>query len=394
MEISTRVSLSIICLLLSQFGIAFAADEERSCEHHVAQWLDPASGEVLQVGQVFDRLASTRIVLLGEAHTTAAHHRWQQYMLAALHSRHANLIVGFEMLPRRAQAVLDAWTAGKLTEKEFLEQSQWQKVWGYDAGLYLPLLNFVRLNRLPAIALNIDRELVSLVGQQGWQALSDEQRMGLAEPAPASDDYRETPDAENETIGGAVTSTPSGMGAWICTTSSPASTLLLSFMSSTNTIQPPARSIPLQLGASESQSVLAQTDTLSPVLRASDRARWKLDTRSFTAVLMRFVEIRLPIAGIPTASSTATTAKVTINSMRVTPSACIFPIGQYIDALRQDWHDLPINGRNKPANGICSEIARRPFACCAADQAAWARQPGHVSGFLRAVTVATLGRPV
>lgn len=192
MKSGVRFCLSIASLLFSLFGSVFAADDERSCEHHVAQWLDPASGEVLQVREVFDRLVSTRIVLLGEAHTTAAHHRWQQYMLSGLHSRNANLIVGFEMLPRRAQAALDAWTAGKLTEKEFLEQSQWQQVWGYDADLYLPLLQFVRLNRLPAIALNIDRELVSQVGQQGWQALSDEQRMGLAEPAPASDDYRDS----------------------------------------------------------------------------------------------------------------------------------------------------------------------------------------------------------
>jgi uncharacterized iron-regulated protein len=189
---SARVCLSIACLLLSQFGIAFAADEQRSCEHYVAQWLDPASGEVLQAEQVFERLAGTRIVLLGEAHTTASHHRWQQYMLSALHSRNARLIVGFEMLPRRVQAALDAWSKGELTETEFLEQAQWQKVWGYDADLYLPLLHFVRLNRLPAIALNIDRELVSQVGQQGWRALSDEQRMGLSEPAPASDDYRDS----------------------------------------------------------------------------------------------------------------------------------------------------------------------------------------------------------
>jgi len=189
---SARNCLSIACLLLFQFGSAFAADEEPGCEHHVAQWLKPVSGEVLQVEQVFDQLASTRIVLLGEAHTTAAHHYWQQYMLSGLHSRNANLIVGFEMLPRRVQAALDDWVAGKLTEKEFLEQSEWQKVWGYDADLYLPLLRFVRLHRLPAIALNIDRELVSLVGQQGWQALSDEQRMGLAKPAPASDDYRDS----------------------------------------------------------------------------------------------------------------------------------------------------------------------------------------------------------
>ena len=192
MKSSARYCLSIICLLFALSGITFAADDDSSCNHHIGQWLDPASGDVVQVEQVFDRLASTRIVLLGEAHTTAAHHRWQLYMLSALHSRHANLVVGFEMLPRRVQASLDDWSAGKLTEEEFLEQSQWQKVWGYDAGLYLPLLHFARLNRLSTVALNIDRKLVSQVSQQGWQALDEDERMGLSDPASASDAYRDS----------------------------------------------------------------------------------------------------------------------------------------------------------------------------------------------------------
>jgi len=178
--------------VLAQSGVTFAADEDSSCDHHVAQWLDPASGDVVQVEEVFERLAGSRIVLLGEAHTTVAHHRWQLYMLSALHSREANLIVGFEMLPRRVQASLDDWSAGKLTQEEFLEQSQWQKVWGYDPGLYLPLLHFARLNRLPTVALNIDRKLVSQVSQQGWQSLDEAQRMGLSDPAPASDAYRDS----------------------------------------------------------------------------------------------------------------------------------------------------------------------------------------------------------
>ena len=192
MKSSARYCLSIICLLFALSGITFAADDDSSCNHHIGQWLDPASGDVVQVEQVFDRLASTRIVLLGEAHTKAAHHRWQLYMLSALHSRHANLVVGFEMLPRRVQASLDDWSAGKLTEEEFLEQSQWQKVWGYDAGLYLPLLHFARLNRLSTVALNIDRKLVSQVSQQGWQALDEDERMGLSDPASASDAYRDS----------------------------------------------------------------------------------------------------------------------------------------------------------------------------------------------------------
>ena len=189
---SVRVCLLCLLLLLSRVGLAQDEAEASSCNHHVAQWLDPASGEVLGVEKLYARLSATRIVLLGEAHTTAAHHRWQHYMLAALHSRNSNLMVGFEMLPRRLQSVLNAWSAGELTEEEFLEQSQWDKVWGYDAGFYLPLLHFARLNRLPTLALNVDRELISKVALRGWSEIAEDQRRGLSDPAPASDAYRES----------------------------------------------------------------------------------------------------------------------------------------------------------------------------------------------------------
>jgi uncharacterized iron-regulated protein len=95
LKISASYCISIVCLMLAQTGVTFAADEDSSCDHHVALWLDPANGDVVQVDEVFDRLARARIVLLGEAHTTVAHHRWQLYMLSALHSRQANLVVGF-----------------------------------------------------------------------------------------------------------------------------------------------------------------------------------------------------------------------------------------------------------------------------------------------------------
>ncbi|MCP4388621.1 MAG: hypothetical protein GY802_10020, partial [Gammaproteobacteria bacterium] len=100
-----RIYLIALFLLLPQTGFAQSDSADNSCDQHVAQWLDPASGETLGLEKVFERIEGTRIVLLGEAHTTLAHHRWQHYMLAALHSRNANMMVGFEMLPRRAQSV-------------------------------------------------------------------------------------------------------------------------------------------------------------------------------------------------------------------------------------------------------------------------------------------------
>jgi len=187
-------SLARICFLgFIIFSVPLQADEsDQSCAAHVAQWLDPASGEVLKQNKLFNRLGKASVVLLGEAHTSAAHHRWQHYMLAALHSRWPNMVVGFEMMPRAAQAVLDDWSAGRIGEQEMLEGVRWREVWGFDPDLYLPLLHFVRQNRLPSLALNVDRELVSMVGEKGWEAVDKSRREGLSEPAPASQAYRES----------------------------------------------------------------------------------------------------------------------------------------------------------------------------------------------------------
>ena len=172
------------------FSAVSADDGPPQCHLHPAQWLDPSSGRAIMPERLFAGLADKPVVLLGEAHDNREHHRWQHYMLAALHARNPDMILGLEMLPRRVQPVLDDWSQGKLEEAAFLEQSEWADLWGYDASLYLPLLHFARLHRLPTIALNVDRQLVAKVGSEGWQSLEPGERMGLSDPAPASAEYR------------------------------------------------------------------------------------------------------------------------------------------------------------------------------------------------------------
>jgi len=178
------------CLLMSGFGVASAAAGPPQCNLQPAQWLDPSSGRSIASERLFEGLAEKPVVLLGEVHDNREHHLWQHYMLAALHARNPDMILGLEMLPRRVQPVLDDWSLGKLDEAAFLEQSEWADLWGYDASLYLPLLHFARLHRLPTVALNVDRQLVSKVGAGGWQSLAPGEREGLSEPAPASAEYR------------------------------------------------------------------------------------------------------------------------------------------------------------------------------------------------------------
>ncbi len=154
------------------------------------RWVSPQRepGPIL-ISPDFDALASRQAVLLGESHDSFEHHRWQLQTLAALYSRRPDMIIGFEMFPRRVQPALDRWVRGEMNEQDFLEQSEWHKVWNYDPALYLPLFHFARMNRIPMLALNVDRKLTSLVSERGWDAVPVELREGVSKPAPASRDY-------------------------------------------------------------------------------------------------------------------------------------------------------------------------------------------------------------
>jgi uncharacterized iron-regulated protein len=156
------------------------------------RWSDPAGGGAIARQELFTRLADKRIVLLGERHDSAEHHRWQLHTLAALNAVADGMSVGFEMFPRRVQPALDRWAAGELEERGFLDEADWETVWAFDESLYLPLFDFVRLHRLPMVALNVERTLVSRTREEGWANIPEADREGVSDPAPASDAYLET----------------------------------------------------------------------------------------------------------------------------------------------------------------------------------------------------------
>jgi uncharacterized iron-regulated protein len=178
-------------LVAAAIGLSGAhANAETACATP-GGWLDVKSGRSIDRGELFrDLAAKTTVVLLGESHTDVDDHRWQLQTLAALHGRGGNIVVGFEAFPRRLQSVLGDWVEGKLSDEAFLKASEWRQVWGYDAALYMPLFQFARLNRIPMIALNVERKLVSQVGQQGWEGVPASEREGLSDPAPASPAYQ------------------------------------------------------------------------------------------------------------------------------------------------------------------------------------------------------------
>ncbi|WP_343055089.1 ChaN family lipoprotein [Azospirillum oleiclasticum] len=149
------------------------------------------AGRPLETAGLIARAARAPAVLLGEHHDSPEHHRWQLQTIAAIHARNPDIAIGLEMFPRRAQPALDRWTAGQTGEAEFLRESDWDRVWGYPAELYLPILHFARMNRIPLVALNVERALVSRTAREGWAAIPAADREGVGNPARPTDAYLE-----------------------------------------------------------------------------------------------------------------------------------------------------------------------------------------------------------
>ena len=184
--------LVVVSIAVAGLAATAAGAPSASCLSP-GQWYTPAGERTVAIAPptLLKNLAAKHVVLLGERHDDADHHRWQLQVIAALHAQQLNLVIGMEMLPRRAQPVLDQWVAGGLTESELLARTEWARVWGFDASMYLPILHFARLNRIPVAAVNVDRAIVSEVGAKGFAAVPEERREGVGAPAAARRAYRD-----------------------------------------------------------------------------------------------------------------------------------------------------------------------------------------------------------
>ncbi len=173
-----------VLLLLSETR----AHAQESCVPP-GRYYNPAAQQSVSIEEALRRASKHQVVLLGEHHDNAEHHRWQLHTIAALAALRPKIALGLEMVPRRLQPVLDRWTKGQLSEDAFLKQLNWDAIWSFDIQYYLPLFHLARMQRIPLHALNVERELFNRVTREGWDAIPQNKREGVTTPAPASKDY-------------------------------------------------------------------------------------------------------------------------------------------------------------------------------------------------------------
>src|SRR5262249_49511401 len=88
--------------------------------------------------------------------------------------------------------VLDDYLAGKISEHDFLKNTEYFDRWGFDYRLYRPIFLYAKDNKVPMIALNAETELTEKVGKVGLNGLSNTDRNRLPKDIDKSDSaYRE-----------------------------------------------------------------------------------------------------------------------------------------------------------------------------------------------------------
>ncbi len=138
--------------------------------------------DIQSFDRVMKQLQKSRVIYVGEEHTDYGCHLLQLRIIQALFQADPKLAIGMEMFPRSSQKALDGYINGTIkSEREFLRQSDYFSVWGYDYRLYRGIIGYARLHKIPIIGLNLDKKIVSQVFRRGnMDDLSEKQLKAIA----------------------------------------------------------------------------------------------------------------------------------------------------------------------------------------------------------------------
>ncbi len=138
-------------------------------------------GDPINFAQLLGDLDRARVIYVGESHDQIEHHQIQVRMIQALTAKGKDVVIGMEMFERSQQLILDRWSQELLTEEEFLKEIQWETTWGMDYELYKGILDMAKDHHLKVLALNVPRDFVRRVAENGTDKLSSAEKKRLPE---------------------------------------------------------------------------------------------------------------------------------------------------------------------------------------------------------------------
>ena len=165
----------ILCLtIIPALPLAVLAGQPESMDLLVIR-LEAAQ----RLSEFSEKLATKRVVYVGEAHTAYQDHLVQLELLRQLHSHNPDVAIGVEWFQARFQEHLDDYIEKRISEKELLNKTEYYSRWRFDYRLYRPIMQFAREHGIPVIALNASTELIRAISSGGIENLPEEMHTQL-----------------------------------------------------------------------------------------------------------------------------------------------------------------------------------------------------------------------
>ena len=164
----TLIATAAAAIMTGRSGAARAGD---------LRLFDLAHEKAISESQALERLGGMRIVLVGEHHNNAEHHRAQLQVIRALHQAGRKVAVGLEMFRNDSQADLDRWVAGSIGEARF--KAIYLDYWNYPWKLYGPIFEYARGQKIALVGLNVSRDITTQVAFHGFDSLTSAQKGDL-----------------------------------------------------------------------------------------------------------------------------------------------------------------------------------------------------------------------
>lgn len=135
------------------------------------------TGKPVTFERMIKEIKRARFIHAGETHDDMDMHDWQYRIIEALFNQDPALAIGLEQITVDLQPVLNQWVAGELEKEEFLRAIRWYVTWNFNYGYYEKIFDLAREKKIPLFALNAPRSLINKVRIQGYEALTEEEKI-------------------------------------------------------------------------------------------------------------------------------------------------------------------------------------------------------------------------
>ncbi|TNH04767.1 hypothetical protein FHQ26_00840 [Testudinibacter sp. TR-2022] len=137
---------------------------------------DVSQQRYIQIDDLVDQLAESKIILIGEKHTEKKHHQAQLRLITMLEERSLISSIALEMFPstaqtdlNRAQTVIRRQPA--ISDHEIAAQLDWDSKW--DWTQYRTLITYLSRSNINIYGANLSREEINILLQGAYPLLGE-----------------------------------------------------------------------------------------------------------------------------------------------------------------------------------------------------------------------------